>query len=365
MEAPSTKGDTVAPYALRPALALIVAIALSASCGAISEAERHAQDGRAAVAAGDWAQAFTNYRAAWEENPTLEETRIGLYAAVNELVAQVPGLAVETEVALLRWLEQHGRWDQLRAVLDASVVEVPASTAMMGTAGGRLNEQPARQVDLDTFTIDRYEVTNLQYAAFAESTGELPPVYWSDGTFPVGTATHPVVGVSWRQADTFCAAAGKRLPTEAEWERACSGLDALTYPWGNEWNPAHLNVTLHPLASPDDAWPWLTGQLGAPASLGRVGEPLAGASPFGVCNLAGNASEWVADWYDLNAYAVLGDVNPIGDGPPWNRSVRGGSWLFRHDDPELLIEQGRCAFRNSSHSADDPRVGFRCAADSE
>lgn len=250
----------------------------------------------------------------------------------------------------------------MNAILGASTVAIPAGWGVMGTDGGRPDEQPSRSVYLDGFRLDRYEVTNLQYAGFVEATRERPPRYWRDGSYADGTAAWPVVGVSWKQASAYCAWVGKRLPTEAEWERACRGTEGRIYPWGDEWQPANTNVAVVPLADPDDAWAWLAGTEPAPATPAPVGEPLGGESPYGVSNLAGNASEWVADWYDSRAYATLADENPVGAGPEWNHSIRGGAWLMRHGDENLMVERSRCAFRNSSHSADDPRVGFRCAA---
>ncbi len=341
----------------------VLAVVLGATaCGPdgtndpLSEAE-------AAADAGDWVAAFTGYRVVAAAHPDDEAAVEGVATSARHLVDAVPGLQVATEVALLRWLEQQQQWDDILSVLRSSVVAIPASWGPMGSDEGAPDEQPARLVYLDEYLIDRYEVTNLEYAAFLASGGEPLPVYWAGGGFPSGAATQPVVGVSWSQANSYCEWAGSRLPTEAEWERACRGSDGRFYPWGDRWEPSRANVTMSPLDDPDDAFAWLDPGSDQPAALTLVGEPLGGASPFGVCNLADNASEWVADWYDPDAYALLPAVNPIGLGPEWNHSIRGGAWLFRHSDVMAMIDQSRCPSRNSSHSADDPRVGFRCAAD--
>ncbi len=339
----------------------MVLMALAAGCAADDLTDRHLTAGDAAAAAGDWIAAFDEYLLAAEAAPDHEAARVGLDTAADRLTAMVPGLPVAEEVQLLRWLEEQDRLSDVAAVLNASVVSIRSGWTEMGSSTGRPDEQPARPVYLDAFAIDRYEVTNLQYAAHLRQTDERAPIYWIDGAYPAGAATQPVVGVSWQQAASYCTSMGKRLPTEAEWERACRGEDGLDYPWGEQWEAANLNTTLMPLKDPDEAWTWLASPANAPAQLRSVGDPVGGASIDGVCNLAGNAAEWVADWYHRDAYSTLERVNPLGTEPQWNHSIRGGAWLFRHDDPDLLVKQGRCMFRNSSHSAADPRVGFRCA----
>jgi len=346
-------------------LALATAALLLAVCGGGSSLDGNLRNADAAAATGDWTGAFAGYVAAVEIDPDHGGARAGLRTAAHHLVGMVPGLSVDVEVALLRYLEEHGDLNELATVLDRSMVEIDAGWFLMGNSAGRLDERPERQVYLDGFRIDRYEVTNLQYASFVAAEHIPQPPYWADGAFPDRAATHPVVGVSWRQADQYCSWAGKRLPTEAEWERSCRGSSGLEYPWGDDWEPSRVHVAMLPLEDPDTAWALLTDPSSAPASPEQAGEPAAGASVEGVCNLAGNASEWIADWYDATAYTRLTAVNPIGDEPPWNHAVRGGSWLFRFADLDLMVDQSSCSFRNASHSAGDPRVGFRCAAGDE
>jgi formylglycine-generating enzyme required for sulfatase activity len=344
------------------AVAVIVLVASSCVTDG-SVVDQLLAEADAAAAAGRFEDAFLGYLTVTATDPTNDAAKDGLAATSERLIAMVPGLSVEAEVGLLRWLQAESRWTDVVGVLEASVVALPAGWGAMGAANGPANAQPQRSVYLDAYRIDRYEVTNLQYAAFVAARQGRPPVYWASGSHPVGAATHPVVGVSWWDAASYCEWAGKRLPTEAEWERACASLDGLTYPWGDLWDPTRPNVTLEPMASLDDAWSWLTPEAQAPAALRPVGDQAGDVSHDGVCDLAGNASEWVADWYDPHAYSVLTNLNPVGLGPPWNHSVRGGSWLFRHNDVELMVDQSRCAFRNASHAGGDPRIGFRCAAD--
>lgn len=342
---------------------MIVFACVVTGCSDPSGAEIRLDEAEEAVASGDWIRAFDLYTSLAAADPDGVEARAGLETAVGELIARVPGLPARPEVALLRYLAAEERWDDLAHVLDASMVAITGGWGLMGSDDGQPDEVPARQVYLDAYRIDRYEVTNLEYASFVDTEGLHPPVYWTGGSYPAGTALHPVVGVSWERASAYCAWAGKRLPTEAEWERACRGTDGSTYPWGDAWDPALANVAVVPLDDPDDAWVWLDPASDPPASLRPVGDPAAGASRDGVCNLAGNATEWMADWYDPDAYESMSDMNPIGEGPPWNHAMRGGAWVFRYSDVDMMADHSRCAARNASHSGDDPRVGFRCAAD--
>jgi iron(II)-dependent oxidoreductase len=237
-------------------------------------------------------------------------------------------------------------------------VVVPAGWFEMGSDAGGPDERPVRRVYLDAYEIDRFEVTNAEYRAFVLSTGIAAPRYWTGRDYPAGTGTEPVVGVGWRDACAYCAWTGGRLPTEAEWERACRGGEGSTYPWGDVWAPSRANVEAAPSATHvEDAWGLLVVEaLGAPG-LRPVGSLPSDESACGVSDMAGNASEWVADWYDPNAYAGLPARDPVGAGPEWNHVVRGGAWLVLG----APAETSRCSARNASHSYDDPRVGFRCA----
>ena len=133
---------------------------------------------------------------------------------------------------------------EMAQVLDLSLVVVPAGGFIMGSDSGRYNETPQRSVYLDAFEMDRYEVTNAQYRRFLQETGLKAPPYWSGSTYPSGQADYPVVGVRWDDANAYCNWVGKRLPTEAEWEKACRGTEGHIYPWGNEWKTNLANVYL-------------------------------------------------------------------------------------------------------------------------
>lgn len=180
-------------------------------------------------------------------------------------------------------------------------------TAQQGTEFGTakplfLDEHPQHTVTLPAYEIDAYEVTNGQYRAYIDATRATSPPTWPDGQFPPDQGAWPVTGVTWFEADAFCRWDGKRLPTEAEWEKAARGTDGREYPWGREFDATKGNI----------------GSTG----LAPVGSFPHGVSPYGVYDMAGNVSEWVADWYQ--PYPGSTDTSPA-YGEKF-RSVRNSSW---------------------------------------
>lgn len=233
-------------------------------------------------------------------------------------------------------------------------VSVPAGWFQMGSdphvdrdAGPQ--EQPQRPVFLDSFEIDRYEVTNVHYLRFVLATGAAWPPYWKADPFPEKMVRHPAIGVSWMEADAYCRWVGKRLPTEAEWEKAARGPDARLFPWGNQpagWGRSNIAHTgsKHGLAYPP---------------LANVDRYDRGVSPYGVYQMAGNVAEWVADWFDPEYYRRASSHNPDGPLVGQDKVFRGGSW---NEDPEVARSAGRGA------RAPDQRsylIGFRCARDAQ
>lgn len=219
-------------------------------------------------------------------------------------------------------------------------VMVPAGNFVMGDD----LESPLRQIYLDSFYIDKYEVTLSRYAKFLEATGGArPPQGWRQSNLESAGAL-PVVGVDWHDAAAYCRWAGKRLPTDSEWEKAARGEDGRKYPWGSEDpTPAHANFG----KSADD--PYSGG-------LAPVESRPAGKSPYGAHDMAGNAAEWVSDWFA--AGFVRGDVrNPKGPENGTAKVIRGGGW---YDPPERL-NSGRRMHASPDTRSDD--VGFRCAKD--
>lgn len=293
-----------------------------------------------------------------------------LLALLGLLVAMlVP--AESDAAARIRRLAASGELEALAGALDADMIVIPGGAFVMGSDAHAPDERPQRSITLSAFAIDRFEVTNAQYWRFVLATGHSPPPYWPGDIYPTGQADAPVVAVGWDEATAYCQWAGKRLPTEAEWERACRGTQASLYPWGNAWEPARANVdptdwvSLGAPARPGGPSIWdearqLLATPGAPG-LRPVGSYAAGASAEGVHDLAGNASEWVADAYNWAGYWELPHHDPLNTQPPYNHVVRGSAWFEPVALQGWLEASSRCSARSSSHAAYDPRIGFRCA----
>jgi sulfatase modifying factor 1 len=324
--------------------------------------------GEAAAEADHWPEAFARFHALAELDPNYRDVEKRVAEALDQTLRQAPeGLDVAIEIAMLRRLAASGELATLAEVLDQRMVYIPTGEFIMGCDTAHEDERPERQVYLDAFELDRYEVTNVQYQRFLQENGEPAPQYWLDNTYPAGQADHPVVGVSWSQAKAYCEWVGKRLPTEAEWEKACRSSNGNTFPWGNTWNSQRANVGYAQVQNwplrLDEGWTLLQSTTPSPdvPHLQSVGSYPDGQSAYGVLDLTGNASEWVADWYNWDGYWRLPSRNPISTGPPWNHSIRGSGWFDRRGREDLIQELSRCSSRSSSHSYDDPRLGFRCA----
>jgi formylglycine-generating enzyme required for sulfatase activity len=225
----------------------------------------------------------------------------------------------------------------------APAVLIPAGAFIMG--GGE--NSPRREIFVDNFYMDKYEVTVGRYAAFLkDSVNVKPPEYWETVDLQ-RDAELPVVGVDWRDADKYCRWAGKRLPTEAEWEKAARGTDERKYPWGNdEPTPQHARF-----ATPSDTSVYKGRVV-------RVGSYSKGASPFGVLDVAGNVSEWTADWY-LESLSSGDLQNPKGPGSGRTKVLRGGGW---YDAAERLTTTKRMYASPARRAAD---IGFRCASSAQ
>ena len=182
--------------------------------------------------------------------------------------------------------------DQVQDMLPAArwgvinrLVLIPKGLFYMGTDAAAANEhdRPMHKVDVADYYIDQYPVTTVQFAKFLADTGHRPPLDWKKGKIPEEKLLHPVTMVTWYDARDYCGWAGKRLPTEAEWEKAARGYDSRRWPWGNNMDTSKLNTYYHV------------------GSTTEVTAYEAGASSYGVVDMAGNVSEWTSS--DFVAYA--------------------------------------------------------------
>lgn len=230
----------------------------------------------------------------------------------------------------------------------AKMVFIPEGEFLMGSPDGegRDDNRPQHKVYLDACYIYKYEVTSGQFERFVRETGYQPQV----GFRRYATAereNHPVVEVTWNDAEAYCRWAGGRLPTEAEWEKAARGTDGRKYPWGDRWDGSKCNWFKSPrfIGMAD----MCEGRGTLPA--GTFPE---GASPYGCMDMAGNAWEWCLDWYDAEYYRAGVIKNPTGPSSGEFRVVRGGSWF---DDNSSIL---RCPVRVGIHpDAWDDNYGFR------
>ncbi len=231
---------------------------------------------------------------------------------------------------------------------------IPAGTFIMGSnrqdTQGRssefgmakplfLDEHPERKIFLPSFYIDLFEVTNSHYLLYVEATHSLPPTSWANGRIPPGRENYPVTDVNWHEAQRYCQWIGKRLPTEAEWEKAARGPHGLEYPWGNEYDKQRANM----------------GDTGR-GDLAPVGSFASGKSPYGIYDMAGNVWEWTQDWYQPypgNQYQsdAYGEKYKI---------LRGSSWggVGHYALPDFYRAAHRFYAAPEQGFSD---AGFRCA----
>jgi len=242
-------------------------------------------------------------------------------------------------VVYLLWA-QHGPTQERMGKDGAPAVLVPAGSFTMGDD----EEAPQRQIYLGAFYLDRYEITTGRYAKFLKATGSVrPPLGWETLDLARGSDL-PVTGVDWRDADAYCRWTGRRLPTEAEWEKGARGTDARRYPWGDA-SPT-LDHANYQNASPS----------AYDGGLAAVGSHPAGMSPYGIDDLAGNAAEWVADWY-AEAFPANDVRDPKGPANGSARVIRGGGRF----DPAERIKAAKRWYASPDTQGED--IGFRCARD--
>lgn len=224
-----------------------------------------------------------------------------------------------------------------------NMVLIPRGEFVMGSEEHQ-DEKP-HNVVLDAYYIDKYEVSNNDYKEFMKATSHAAPAYWDDPR--LNKPEQPVVGVNWYDASSYCEYKGKRLPTEAEWERAAKGPEGHAhYPWGHQLDKSKANY----------------GQnVGHTTAVDSYPE---GVSGYGAYNMAGNVFEWVADWYDPTYFNVSPAMNPQGPATGLNfanqgpvKVLKGGSWLA----PSSSLHTSHRFWNQPENNSYGVGLGFRCA----
>lgn len=228
------------------------------------------------------------------------------------------------------------------------MVLIPAGEFIMGSDDRLPDEGPEHRVSLPAYYIDRYEVTNLQYKKFNDATGGRSPGHWRNRTYPPGKADHPVVYVNWENARDYCAWAGKRLPTDAEWEKAARGTDGRMFPWGNEFATERANTPVR--------WQEI-GQFGDTTPVGAFES---GQSPYGLHDMSGNVWEWTDSWYK----AYPGNQTASESYGERYKTLKGGSWFdcsfYKCGISAPVFNRSFFAIKVKNDS-----FGFRCAKNAE
>ena len=225
---------------------------------------------------------------------------------------------------------------------EKEMVLIPPGKFEMGSdLSGHDQEQPLHTVRLKGYYIDKYEVTNIEYRDFVHVTGRRAPIHWINQSFPARVGNHPVVNVSWEDAQAYAEWVGKRLPTEAEWERAARGDRGKEYPWGNTSSTEYANF----------------GE--AQNKTTPVDQYSGGKSEYQVFDMCGNVGEWVHDWYDARYYSRSPEADPTGSEGGQQKVYRGGGYHCNKMDI-------RAAARHfSTPKASLEYIGFRCAMDAD
>ncbi len=275
----------------------------------------------------------------------------------------------------------YSKWSEQRGPAPEDMVLIPAGEFMMGASPGMVHqhETPQHRVFLDAFYIDKFPVTNMQFQKFVDSTGYVTDAEkrgWSNAPeekradqikanganwrHPRGPESdikdimnHPVVHVSWNDAHAYAKWANKRLPTEAEWEKAARGTDGRKYPWGDgEPDGTRCNY-----ADRNTAFGWRDSSVDDGYEYtSPVGRYENGKSPYGIYDMAGNVWEWCSDWYDKDYFSKSPKDNPKGPANGQHRVIRGGgSW---HDGADYMRSTNRGPRQPAFVSSDQ---GFRCA----
>ncbi len=226
------------------------------------------------------------------------------------------------------------------------MVQIPEGPFTMGSSEGDPDEAPEHQLYLKAYYIDKKEVTQAEYDRFVRMTKRGKPFIpvFEDDISKIMKPELPAMGMSWSDAVAYCKWAGKRLPTEAEWEKAGRGESKRRYPWGDEFGMGHAN-----LDGDTDGFPYLS----------PPGSFESGRSPYGLYDMTGNVAEWVADTYDEQYYQKSPYRDPTGPEDGQHKVIRGGSWRETPQGARLSKRFQAKMWRT------DSTIGIRCARDAE
>lgn len=269
------------------------------------------------------------------------ESRIITIGAHNKPIVHGPETGMQYPL--------YGKGEQSRlGTKPNEMIDIPAGNFIMGTDARMPDEGPEHTRHLDKYAIDKYEVTNAQYKAFIDATGRRSPKHFRNRTFPDGKADHPVVYVSWYDADAYCKWAGKRLPTDAEWEKAARGSQGQFFPWGDAFDVDKANT------------PQRWARLDMDGDTTPVGAFEEGRSPYGAYDMSGNVWEWTDSWYQ----AYPGNTHHTENYGEKYKTLKGGSWWdcsFYKCGISAPVYNRSFFLRSTKNSS----FGFRCARDGE
>jgi len=240
-------------------------------------------------------------------------------------------------------------YDKTRIGADPNkMVLIPAGSFIMGTDIRFPDEGPEHKVYLKAYYIDKYAVTNLQYKKFIDATHRRSPSNFVNRTYPDGKVDHPVTFVNWYDAKAYCEWAGKRLPTDEEWEKAARGTDGRMFPWGNEFNINNANTPMR----------WNVLHMEGDTS--PVGAFKGGASPYGLYDMSGNVWEWTSSWYE----PYPGNTHVSENYGEKYKVLKGGSWW---DCSFYRCGISAPSFNRSFflRTTKNKSFGFRCARDAD
>ena len=257
-------------------------------------------------------------------------------------------IATETKVVAAPAAQDFSVYKTLVGDDGREMVQISEGPFVMGSRDNDSDpdEKPEHQVYLKSYFLDKHEVTQEAYERFAKMTRRIKRKIevFEDDPAKLLLPQNPMIAVTWDDAEAYCKWAGKRLPTEAEWEKAARGEGKRRYPWGEEFVTSYANID-----GTEDGYRYL-----APP-----GSFEAGRSPYGIYDMTGNVGEWVADFYDENAYRKSSYRDPAGPDQGEQRVIRGGSWRETKRNVRSSKPFQAKPWRH------DITVGFRCAKDVE